>query len=49
LQKIGEDSWATGRKETFEIGENERLIGFEADHCAEGQIYGLTLVKWTVK
>jgi hypothetical protein len=33
IKCLGIATWATGRRETFEIDEDERLIGFEADHC----------------
>ena len=34
LVKLGQDIFATGAKETFLIGDNERLIGCELDHSA---------------
>ena len=42
---MGKDSSATGRREEFTIEENERLIGFEADHCKYGHLWGITFVK----
>jgi hypothetical protein len=38
---------ANGRKETFELAANERLIGFELDHGAN-HLLGITFVKWTI-
>ena len=34
LKKLGVDGQATGAKETFLIGDNERLIGCELEHGA---------------
>ena len=46
LFKMGSDSYATGRKETFDIANNERLIGCEFD---DGQsVMGVTFLKWTI-
>ena len=47
LFKMGGDSYATGRRETFDIADNERLIGCEFDH---GTYYllGVTFLKWTI-
>ena len=36
-----------GRKETFELTANERLIGFELDH-GSNDLVGITFVKWTI-
>ena len=38
---------ANGRKETFELAANERLIGFELDYGSSNMI-GITFVKWTI-
>ena len=32
--QVEDDEWADGAKETFLIGDNERLIGCELDHSA---------------
>jgi hypothetical protein len=48
LYKIGHDSHATGRRETFLIGENERLIGCEIDYGAR-YVSGITFIKWTIE
>ncbi len=48
LYKIGEDRYATGRRETFLIAENERLIGCEIDYGAK-YVSGITLIKWTIE
>jgi hypothetical protein len=45
--KIGEDSYANGRREGFEIEEYERLIGVEIDHGAN-YVLGITFIKWTI-
>ena len=47
LQKLGDDYHATGAKETFLIGENERLIGCELEHGASFLV-GVTFLKWTL-
>ena len=47
LVKLGEDQFATGAKETFLIGDNERLIGCELDHGARF-LMGVTWLKWTI-
>ena len=47
LVKLGQDKYATGAKETFLIGDNERLIGCELDHSA-GYLLGVTWLKWTI-
>ncbi len=38
---------ANGRKETFDLAANERLIGFELDHGSNNLI-GITFLKWTI-
>jgi hypothetical protein len=38
---------ANGRKETFELAANERLIGFELDHGSSNLI-GITFIKSTI-
>ena len=38
---------ANGRKETFELTANERLIGFELDH-GSSHLLGITFIKWTI-
>jgi len=38
---------ANGRKETFELAANERLIGFELDHGLSNLI-GIIFIKWTI-
>jgi hypothetical protein len=48
LYKIGHDCYATGRRETFLIGENERLIGCEIDYGAR-YVSGITFIKWTIE
>jgi hypothetical protein len=48
LYKIGADCYATGRRETFLIGENERLIGCEIDYGAR-YVSGITFIKWTIE
>ena len=48
LYKIGVDSVATGRRETFLIGENERLIGCEIDY-GKRFVSGITFIKWTIE
>ena len=45
---MGKGSSGTGRRETFEIGPSERLIGFEADYCKQGHLWGITFLKWTI-
>ncbi|MFN9898309.1 MAG: hypothetical protein ACK55Z_05820 [bacterium] len=45
---MGKDTSATGRREVFEIEDHERLIGFEADHCKYGHLWGITFVKWAL-
>ena len=47
LVKLGDDSFATGAKETFLIGDNERLIGCELDHSKDF-VMGVTWLKWTI-
>ena len=47
IKKLGSDSCATGAKETFLIGDNERLIGCELDH-SEDNLMGVTWLKWTI-
>ncbi len=47
LYKIGADVYATGRRETFLIAENERLIGCEIDYGAR-VVSGITFIKWTI-
>ena len=47
LYKMGTDVWGTGRKETFHIAANERLIGCEFDHGAQS-VLGVTFLKWTI-
>ena len=47
INKINTDNYATGRRDTFEIGENERLIGCEMDHGASF-LLGVTFIKWTI-
>ena len=47
IKKLGSDSFATGAKETFLIGDNERLIGCELDHGAR-YLIGVTWLKWTI-
>ena len=44
---MGDDKWATGKKETFEIGENERLIGCELDY-GDTHLLGITFIKWSL-
>ena len=48
LYKIGDDSCATGRRETFLIAENERLIGCEIDY-GKRYVSGITFIKWTIE
>ena len=48
LYKMGNDCYATGRRETFLIGENERLIGCEIDYGAS-YVSGITFIKWTIE
>ena len=48
LYKIGDDSYTTGRRETFLIAENERLIGCEIDYGARF-VSGITFIKWTIE
>ncbi len=48
LYKIGSDGHATGRRETFLIGENERLIGCEIDY-GKRFVSGITFIKWTIE
>ncbi len=47
LFKLGEDFYATGRKEIFLIASDERLIGFEIDH-GQNFVLGVTFLKWKV-
>ncbi len=47
LFKMGDDGYATGRRETFHIADNERLIGGEFDHGAN-YLMGVTFLKWTI-
>jgi hypothetical protein len=44
---MGDDQYATGRKEKFHIAENERLIGGEFDYTAN-YLVGVTFLKWTI-
>jgi hypothetical protein len=44
---MGSDHYATGRRETFLIAENERLIGGEFDH-GDRYLMGATFIKWTI-
>jgi hypothetical protein len=46
---MGDDSdhYANGRKETFMIEENERLIGCEFDHGVR-YLLGVTFLKWMI-
>jgi hypothetical protein len=44
---MGDDSWATGRRETFYIADNERLIGGEFDHGAN-YLLGVSFLKWMI-
>jgi hypothetical protein len=44
---MGSDSYGTGRKETFYIAANERLIGFEFDYGARF-VLGVTFLKWAI-
>ncbi len=48
LCKIGVDGNATGRRETFVIAENERLIGCEIDY-GKNYVSGITFIKWTIE
>ena len=41
------DDYATGRKETFLIADNERFIGCEFDH-GTNWVLGVTLLKWKI-
>jgi hypothetical protein len=47
LVKLGFDTEATGAKETFLIGDNERLIGFELEHGSKYPM-GVTWLKCTI-
>ena len=47
IKKLGDDRAATGAKETFLIGDNERLIGCELDHSKD-YLMGVTWLKWTI-
>ena len=47
LYKMGGDGSATGRRETFYIAANERLIGCELDHGAR-YVLGITFIKCTI-
>jgi len=47
LVKLGKDQYATGTKQTFMIGDNERLIGCELEH-GTGFLMGVTFLKWTL-
>jgi hypothetical protein len=44
---IDDDHYSKGRKETFMIAENERLIGCEFDH-GTNYLLGVTFLKWTI-
>ena len=44
---MGDDGHATGRRETFLIADNERLIGGEFDH-GSSYLMGVTFLKWTI-
>ena len=44
---MGDDYYGTGRKETFHIAANERLIGCEFDHGAR-YVLGVTFLKWAI-
>jgi hypothetical protein len=48
LYKMGNDAYATGRRETFLIADNERLIGCEIDYGAK-YVSGITFIKWTIE
>jgi len=47
LYKMGGDGHTTGRRETFYIAANERLIGCELDHGAR-YVLGITFIKCTI-
>ena len=47
LSKLGSDSYATGARDTFLIGDNERLIGCELEH-GTNYLMGVTFMKWTI-
>ena len=47
LKKLGRDIEATGAKESFLIGDNERLIGCELEH-GKDTLLGVTFLKWTI-
>ncbi len=48
LCKMVSDSVETGRRETFLIAENERLIGCEIDYGARF-VSGITFIKWKIE
>jgi len=47
LYKMGGNYYASGRRETFYIAANERLIGCELDHGAR-YVLGITFIKCTI-
>ena len=47
LSKLGSDEYATGTRDTFLIGDDERLIGCELEHGAN-YLMGVTFMKWTI-
>ena len=52
LRQLGDHPNATGPKETFLIGDNERLIGCELEtgKASNGKdwLIGVTFLKWTI-
>ena len=51
MRQLGDHPSATGPKETFLIGDNERLIGCELETGKQGGkdwLMGVTFLKWTI-
>ena len=51
IKKLGDDRNADGAKETFLIGDNERLIGCELEtgkYDGKDYLIGVTFLKWTI-
>ena len=51
LRQLGDVPSATGPKETFLIGDNERLIGCELEtgkYNGKDYLIGVTFLKWTI-
>ena len=47
LVKLGDEDWGAGTKQTFVIGDHERLIGCELEY-GNSILQGVTFLKWTL-